>query len=87
MDGEDRVDSPRVLEIVEKNESVSWKLEYNDLDGSDMGSLGPGLPTTSPSLKRKQVNPLTTSPLSVKRAAKSGKKRPFAAFLPSPHAL
>ena len=55
-------DSPRVLEVVEKSESVSWKLEYE----AALSCAAPALP--SPSVKRK-ISP--HSPLML-RKCKSG---------------
>jgi hypothetical protein len=56
-------DSPRVLEIFEKNESVSWKLEYNEAEAEMCGS---------PNLKRK-LSP--HSPLTI-RKSRNGKPHP-----------
>merc|ERR1719410_2255832 len=56
-------DSPRVLEVVEKSESVSWKLEY------DASILGGGDSTESPSVKRK-LSP--QSPLMLRKCKSSG---------------
>ena len=67
--------SPRVFEIVEKSESVSWKLEYE----AALSSLPPPLPSSSPSpgLKRK-VSPgsagssVSGSPLALRKCRSSG---------------
>jgi hypothetical protein len=56
-------DSPRVLEVYEKNESVSWKLEYNEAEAEMCGS---------PNLKRK-LSP--HSPLTI-RKSRNGKPHP-----------
>eukprot|EP00090_Calanus_glacialis_P010277 TRINITY_DN18660_c0_g1_i3.p1 TRINITY_DN18660_c0_g1~~TRINITY_DN18660_c0_g1_i3.p1 ORF type:complete len:2160 (-),score=462.58 TRINITY_DN18660_c0_g1_i3:1392-7538(-) len=55
-------DSPRVLEVVEKSESVSWKLEY---DGSILSADS----SPSPSTKRK-LSP--QSPLMLRKCKSSG---------------
>ena len=72
---DDTPNSPRVFEIVEKSESVSWKLEYE----AALSSLPPPLPSCSPSpgLKRK-VSPSSTSssvsgsPLALRKCRSSG---------------
>ena len=72
---DDTPNSPRVFEIVEKTESVSWKLEYE----AALSSLPPPLPSCSPSpgLKRK-VSPSSTSssmsgsPLALRKCRSSG---------------
>ena len=72
---DDAPNSPRVFEIVEKSESVSWKLEYE----AALSSLPPPLPSCSPSpaLKRK-VSPSSTSssvsgsPLALRKCRSSG---------------
>ena len=72
---DDTPNSPRVFEIVEKSESVSWKLEYE----AALSSVPPPLPSSSPSpaLKRK-VSPSSTSssvsgsPLALRKCRSSG---------------
>jgi len=54
-------DSPRVLEVVEKSESVSWKLEYESLMSAES--------SPSPSTKRK-LSP--QSPLMLRKCKSSG---------------
>ncbi len=49
-------DSPRLLEVVEKNESLSWKIEYHA--DSDQELLG-----ASPKLKRKATPPAASNQL------------------------
>jgi len=64
-------DSPRVLEVVEKSESVSWKLEY---EGA-LSSLPPPLPSSSVSpgsVKRKMSPGSAVSPLVVRRCRSTG---------------
>ena len=56
-------DSPRVLEVVEKEESVSWKLEYGE------GELFSSSLSSSPATKRK-LSP--QSPLALRRVVSSG---------------
>ena len=60
-------DSPRVLEIVEKSESVSWKLEYE----AALSAIPPPLPsaTPSPAIKRK-ISP--GSPLMLRKCKSGG---------------
>ena len=59
-------ESPRVLEVVEKSESVSWKLQYE----AALTALPPPLPSASPSPSNKRkISP--QSPL-VLRKCKSG---------------
>ena len=58
-------DSPRVLEVVEKTESVSWKIEYNEGEAAEM--------CASPNLKRK-LSP--HSPMTIRKSTRNGKPHP-----------
>ena len=59
-------DSPRLLEVVEKCDSLSWKIEYQeDLDQADQSAGG------SPVLKRKSTPPAQMMTRSLERPKKS----------------
>ena len=64
-------DSPRVLEVVEKSESVSWKLEYE----AALSALPPPLPSStsaspSPASAKRKISP--HSPLLLRKCKSSG---------------
>ena len=63
-------DSPRVIEVVEKSESVSWKLEYQEGEPAFpllTSSPGPGTPG-APNVRK--ISP--QSPLALRRVVSAG---------------
>ena len=57
-------DSPRVLEVVSKSESVSWKLEY---ENPELSSSLHSLTSCSPGLMRRRASPGAGTPQQQRR--------------------
>ena len=69
-------DSPRLLEVVEKNESLAWKIEYQGESDQEIGA--------SPLLSRRKLTPMISPQMTrslERRSSKSREQSPTSAAL------